>query len=100
MKNLEKTLEEFFSPIIKRCVSEVMRNEKTDRKNSLSQKKSGRIDLAMQVTGLAKQTIYEKARKGEIPSIKKGGTRYFNTEALEKWMESGNTNSKSSSNDK
>jgi len=100
MKTLEKTLEEFFSPIIKRCVSEAIRNEKPIRNNSVSLKKNGKIDLAMEVTGLAKQTIYQKASTGEIPSFKRGGTRYFNREVLEKWMEEGNTNSKTSSNGK
>tara|TARA_B110000114_G_C14830288_1_gene292374 strand:+ start:308 stop:607 length:300 start_codon:yes stop_codon:yes gene_type:complete len=99
MKNLHQTLEEFFSPIIRKCVSEAIRNERSDRKHN-PQKKIGKIDLAMEVTGLAKQTIYAKVSKNEIPFIKKNGSLYFNRENLISWLEEGDTNPKTLSNEK
>ncbi|MBN1599051.1 MAG: helix-turn-helix domain-containing protein [Bacteroidales bacterium] len=46
----------------------------------------GRIDLAMEVTGLTKSTIYTKVSKGEIPVLRRDGTLFFSRKMLEKWI--------------
>lgn len=56
------------------------------------------IEGAMRITGKAKPTIYANARKGIIPSYKRGNKLYFYEDELYKWIEGGkqysnNTNS-------
>lgn len=54
----------------------------------------GGINLAVEVTGLAKQTIYNKVNKGQIPHYKPNGGRPIFSEAeLEEWMKSGKVKS-------
>lgn len=57
--------------------------------NASNQKVWGGIELAQEVTGYAKQTIYIKAGKGEIPNIKRAGKLWFEKSALMKWIETG-----------
>tara|TARA_B110000902_G_scaffold214517_1_gene246520 strand:- start:159 stop:524 length:366 start_codon:yes stop_codon:yes gene_type:complete len=97
--NFELGLEEMISSAIKKSVSEAFRNQ-NQKSNNTPQKKIGKIDLAMEVTGLAKQTIYAKVSKEEIPFIKKNGSLYFSREKLINWLEEGNVNPKTNSYEK
>ena len=47
------------------------------------------IQGAIRITGKAKPTIYANARKGIIPSYKRGNKLYFYEVALYKWIEGG-----------
>jgi excisionase family DNA binding protein len=49
----------------------------------------GGIDLAVEVTGLAKPTIYAAVQRREIPHMKKGKKLYFKRSELQAWIESG-----------
>ncbi|MDJ1483599.1 helix-turn-helix domain-containing protein [Cytophagaceae bacterium YF14B1] len=49
----------------------------------------GGIDLAIQVTGLAKSTIYNLASEGRIPHMKRGKKLYFSYTELENWIREG-----------
>lgn len=46
----------------------------------------GGVDLAVEVTGLAKQTIYNLAHQGKIPHYKPVGKLIFHEEELREWM--------------
>ncbi len=47
------------------------------------------IQGAMRITGKAKPTIYANARKGIIPSYKRGNKLYFYEDELYKWIDGG-----------
>ena len=47
------------------------------------------IQGAIRITGKAKPTIYANARKGIIPSYKRGNKLYFYEDELYKWIEGG-----------
>ncbi len=49
----------------------------------------GGIDMAVEVTGLAKPTIYAAVQRREIPHMKKGKKLYFKRSELQAWIESG-----------
>jgi excisionase family DNA binding protein len=91
MKNMQQMLEEFLSPIIKKSVSEAIRNENQKVQKPIPPKRIGGIDLAIEVTGLAKPTIYAMTSKGTIPHFKRGAKLYFDRELLLKWIEEGNS---------
>lgn len=91
MKSLNLALEELITSTIKKSISEAFRNEKQSIKKETEFKKIGGIDLAVQVTGLAKPTIYAMTSKNTIPFLKRGGKLYFKTEDLQKWLEEGNS---------
>lgn len=90
-KNINLGLEELITSTIKKSISEAFRNEKQSIKKETEFKKIGGIDLAVQVTGLAKPTIYAMTSKNTIPFLKRGGKLYFKTEDLQKWLEEGNS---------
>lgn len=46
----------------------------------------GGIDLAVEITGLAKQTIYGHVSRREIPFAKRGKRLYFQRTELLKWI--------------
>ena len=50
------------------------------------------IQGAMRITGKAKPTIYANARKGIIPSYKRGNKLYFYEDELYQWIEGGRQN--------
>jgi len=54
-----------------------------------NQDEIGMIDLAMRVTGLAKQTIYAKASQRKIPHFKRGKFLYFSANSLRNWIMEG-----------
>ena len=90
-KNINLGLEELISSTIKKSISEAFRNEKQSLKKETEFKKIGGIDLAVQITGLAKPTIYAMTSKNTIPFLKRGGKLYFKTEDLQRWLEEGNS---------
>ena len=47
------------------------------------------VYLAMEVTGLAKKTIYNLVSRRKIPHYKKGGRLYFDKQELTEWKRSG-----------
>jgi len=49
-------------------------------------KKIWRISEVAEYLGCSKKTVYEKARLGIIPSIKKGKFRYFIPSEVENWL--------------
>ncbi|MCB2196976.1 MAG: helix-turn-helix domain-containing protein [Bacteroidetes bacterium] len=64
--------------------------------NTLTHEKPdiGRIDLAVEVTGLTKSTIYSKVSKNEIPFMKKHGALYFSRSTLQDWIIGGRQETK------
>jgi predicted DNA-binding transcriptional regulator AlpA len=48
-----------------------------------------RMAGAMQLTGFARQTIYDRIHKSTIPHFKKGGRLYFSKSALRDWIKNG-----------
>lgn len=90
MKDLNEFLEHFIAPIVERSVTKALKEERRHVKQSKAPKRIGGIELAIEVTGLAKQTIYAKCSKNEIPYFKRGGKLYFNREKLTMWLEEGN----------
>ena len=50
------------------------------------------IQGAIRITGKAKPTIYANARKGIIPSYKRGNNLYFYEDELCQWIEGGRQN--------
>ncbi len=46
----------------------------------------GGIELAIQITGLKKATIYSHVHKDNIPHFKRGGKLYFSKRALGNWI--------------
>ena len=99
--NINLGIEDLISSTIKKSISEAFRNQNQKSNNVPPQKKIGGIELAVEVTGLAKQTIYSMTSKGTIPFFKRGGGKlYFSREKLLAWLEEENINPKSSSNEK
>ena len=49
----------------------------------------GGIEVAMEVTGLSKATIYSRCSLRTLPHRKKGKKLYFSRKELEEWIESG-----------
>lgn len=55
----------------------------------MSSHEIGKIDLAMEVTGLVKPTIYSMVSDRKIPHYKMGKNLYFKRKDLEDWITSG-----------
>ena len=49
----------------------------------------GGIDLAQQITGLAKPTIYGLVAQSKIPCMKQGKKLYFSSRELTDWIKQG-----------
>lgn len=49
----------------------------------------GGLDLAVEVTGLARRTIYKLTHRREIPHRRVGGRLYFRRSELEQWIDAG-----------
>lgn len=49
----------------------------------------GGLDLAMEITGLARRTIYKLTHRREIPHRRVGGRLYFRRSELEQWIDAG-----------
>ena len=57
---------------------------------SLFDKKIWKVKHVAAYLDCSIKTIYEKARLGQIPSIKKGKFRYFIPQEIENWLLEGN----------
>lgn len=49
----------------------------------------GQIEMAMEITGLARATIYSRCSKRTLPHIKRGKFLYFSRSDLGKWLQEG-----------
>lgn len=49
----------------------------------------GSIDLACEITGLARQTIYGLVAQSKIPHMKRGKLLYFSKQELTDWIKQG-----------
>jgi excisionase family DNA binding protein len=49
----------------------------------------GGIDLAQQITGLAKPTVYGLVAQSKIPHMKRGKLLYFSKQELTDWIKQG-----------
>lgn len=58
-------------------------------KQSTEVDKIGGVDLAVEITGKAKSTIYFWVHKRLIPHSKRGKQLYFSRNELTKWLKSG-----------
>lgn len=88
--NFNYGIEELIASTIKKSIAEAFRNERNNSKRELPIKKIGGIELAVEVTGLAKATIYSLTSKGGIPYYKRGKKLYFNRQKLTEWIVEGN----------
>ncbi len=61
----------------------------TDPKAEFSISEIGGINLACELTGLAKPTVYSLVSERKIPHSKRGKKLYFSRRELIKWIESG-----------
>ena len=88
---LISALAEALKPCIKDAIKEnlrdllgnpgFLREEKPDLVN---------IDVAAEITGLAKQTLYSRTSQGTIPYHKRGKRLYFSRKELEVWIKNDN----------
>lgn len=49
----------------------------------------GQMEMAMEVTGLARRTIYKLTHRRAIPHRRVGGRLYFRRSELEAWLDAG-----------
>jgi len=57
--------------------------------NAASLSEIGGVELAIEITGLAKSTIYSLVSKRAIPHSKRGKRLYFSRKALLDWIDEG-----------
>lgn len=55
----------------------------------------GGVDLAMEITGLAKATVYSRASMRTIPHRKQGKKLYFSRKELNDWIDAGRRKTRS-----
>lgn len=75
--------------IVKQAMQEVLALNKQTEPN-VEQRDLGGIDLACEVTGLSKSTIYKLKMDGKIPVKKVAKKLYFSRSQLTAWIEEGN----------
>lgn len=63
----------------------------------IMEKEIGSIEMAAEVTGLSRHTIYRMTSEGKIPFSKKYGKLYFNRKSILEWIEEDKTILSSSS---
>ena len=59
------------------------------RKPALPEEATDGIELAVEVTGLAKGTVYNLVAERKIPHYKRGKRIYFNRQELLNWIREG-----------
>lgn len=92
---IQDTLVELFRPVFVQLFSECAskQREADARRNELP--KFVNVEGAMQITGLAKTSIYQMHSNGLIPgACKHGGRLMFRSADLVAWVESGRASSK------
>lgn len=63
--------------------------EKRLNENNTEKDEIGGIDLAIEITGLAKPTIYGLCSERKIPHSKRGKKLYFSRQELTEWLKQG-----------
>ncbi|HRA18743.1 MAG TPA: helix-turn-helix domain-containing protein [Flavobacteriales bacterium] len=54
----------------------------------------GGLEMAVEITRLARRTIYKLTHRREIPHRRVGGRLYFRREELEQWIDAGRRKTK------
>ncbi|MCW3789351.1 helix-turn-helix domain-containing protein [Plebeiibacterium sediminum] len=80
----KETLNKIINDAVYRALEEISYQKKPP-----SDKDIGGIELAMEITGYAKSTIYNLVNSDKIPYIKKYGRLYFSREDLLSFLKSG-----------
>lgn len=62
---------------------------RNSRLNEKAADEIGGVDLAVEVTGLARRTIYKRTHRREIPHRRVGGRLYFSRTELLQWIDAG-----------
>ncbi len=81
IQEAEAYLESIFRRVVRAELQELGHNRLQGPSNRI-----GGLELAEEVTGFKRQTIANKVSRGEMPSYKQGGKRYFSEIALREWM--------------
>ena len=91
MQKLIITTKEDLSTLIECSVRKVLQEdrERTNQPDPAHQSEIVFLEEAMQITGLAKPTIYAKTSRGEIPHYKRSRKLYFKRSELLQWIEEG-----------
>ena len=88
MKQLIVIEAEDLEKMIKQAVKEAL-SEKPIKEYVSNTLDIGGIELACEVTGLTKSTIYKLKMDGKIPVKKQGKKLYFSRKELTNWINSG-----------
>lgn len=94
MEHINDLIKQILRPIIQESVRSALHDAIKHQKPT-NEDEVGGIDLAMKVTGLAKQTIYGLVSNGKIPYYKKGAKLYFKKKELVGWIELGKAKTES-----
>ncbi|MCB9230777.1 MAG: helix-turn-helix domain-containing protein [Bacteroidia bacterium] len=83
---IQLTTDELTS-LVKRAVRDELNAHKPNgNSNNEARDQIGRVGFAMQLTGLAQSTIYQKVQRNEIPFSRRGKHLYFSRQDLEAWL--------------
>lgn len=77
-------LEVFLRDIVRDVLQDVLANKTTSTLQLTN--RIGGIELAVEVTGMAKQTVYNMVSQRTLPHSKRGGRIFFEEEVLRNWM--------------
>src|SRR5690606_14996754 len=66
-----------------------VRSLKSRTKETSPTDEIGGLELAVEITGLARRTLYKKTMRREIPHRRTGGRLYFRRSELEAWLDGG-----------
>ncbi|MEO1519068.1 MAG: helix-turn-helix domain-containing protein [Bacteroidota bacterium] len=91
MQKFVITTKEDLSQLIETSVRKALEEDRERQPSTEAQPLNEIVFLeeAMQITGLAKPTIYAKTSKGEIPHYKRSRKLYFKRTELLRWIEEG-----------
>ncbi|MFT6841494.1 MAG: excisionase family DNA binding protein [Psychroserpens sp.] len=91
MKNNEESLSQVIEAAVLKAFERLNYLQSDGHHRPKDNKAEEYLDIngASSLTKLAKQTIYGKVSKREIPHIKNGSKLVFSTEDLKEWMNSG-----------
>ena len=73
---------------IRNLLGQVLNNQ--NKVQLIEPDRLGGLELAQEITGLKKNTIYNFVHYNKIPFTKKGGKLYFSKKELENWIKQGN----------
>lgn len=91
MKDLVLTTPQDLTHLIEVALRRILKEELENSRSSAQDAKSEIVFLeeALEITGLAKPTLYSKTSKNEIPHYKRGRKLYFKRSELLAWIEEG-----------